>query len=93
METATEDTLFILEKAGLELTELQKRGLNPLLVQGQEALGDEDDVKKYMGQLARKQLLGLWQLYGMDFDAFGYSPEPYLSKEDLGDYCYAEEDH
>jgi Sulfotransferase family len=48
-------------------------------------LNSRDQVAEYYGQLSRRQVRELYQMYRLDHELFDYSPEPYIAlakKED-----------
>jgi hypothetical protein len=39
----------------------------------------EDLAKKYFAMVKQAKILQLYKMYKIDFEMFGYNPEPYLS--------------
>jgi len=72
METFSEDTQFILQQAGLE---------EKLEVEWKHRTGtggDSDTIVDYYSQLTQSEIAELFKKYQMDFELYGYDPEPYF---------------
>ena len=71
LETMQEDLHFIGEMAGFKLNTISA---NPSSGGSTSKL-----ARKYFGQLKRKEVKQLYELYRMDFQMFGYSPWIYFN--------------
>jgi len=72
METFAEDTQFILQQAGLE---------DKLEVEWKHRTGtggDSDTIVDYYSQLTQSEIGELFKKYRLDFELYGYDPEPYF---------------
>ena len=70
LETLQEDLLYIGQMAGVELELISS---NPSSGGSTSSL-----AQKYLSSLDRRTVTRLYQLYRVDFEMFGYSPDLYL---------------
>lgn len=78
METFSEDTMFTIAQAGLG---------NKLSVEWKHRTGtggSSDTIAEYFSQLTKSEVAALFSKYRLDFELYGYDPEPYfdIAKED-----------
>jgi len=72
METFSEDTQFTLAQAGLE---------DKLTVEWKHRTGtggSSDTIANYFSQLTQSEVGALFRKYQLDFELYGYDPEPYF---------------
>lgn len=72
METFSEDTQYTLTQAGLE---------DQLIVEWMHRTGtggSSDTIAHYFSQLTKAEVAALFKKYQLDFELYGYDPEPYL---------------
>jgi len=72
METFSEDTQYTLAQAGLE---------NKLTVEWKHRTGtggSSDTIAEYFSELTKSEVAALFRKYQLDFELYGYDPEPYL---------------
>jgi len=72
METFSEDTQYVLQQAGLE---------DVLSVEWKHRTGtggDSDTIVDYYSQLTQSEVAALFKKYQLDFELYGYDPEPYF---------------
>jgi len=72
METFSEDTQFTLSLAGLE---------GELEVEWKHRTGtggSSDTIAEYYSQLSQAEVAALFKKYQLDFELYGYDPEPFL---------------
>jgi len=72
MESFSEDTQFIINEAGLE---------DSLTVEWKHrtgTVGNSDTIVDYYSQLTKSEIAALYTKYRLDFELYGYDPDPYL---------------
>jgi len=72
MESFSEDTQFTLAQAGLEAK---------LTVEWKHRTGtggSSDTIAEYFSQLTQSEVAALFRKYQLDFELYGYDPEPYF---------------
>ncbi|PSN31927.1 hypothetical protein C0J52_21772 [Blattella germanica] len=82
LETLTRDQEYIIRRAGLEnILMLSKHKDRPktVLNKARDGKNTNDLVKKYYSQLSEQQLKKLFNIYGIDFEMFGYNMTKYYS--------------
>ena len=103
VETLDEDLRYIahknnftsaLEKADKNILHFHRSGSKNFSLSGQDTSNLENDIRHkqnktihYFSTLNTNQLVGLYLLYQLDFEIFGYSQHPYVQTT-LGGYPY-----
>ncbi|XP_023342090.1 carbohydrate sulfotransferase 10-like [Eurytemora carolleeae] len=77
LENIESEFKSLLGKLGLQSSEYR---LPLIIIRGTNPIGDtkEDDYKTYFSQLSKDQVYSLYQLYSLDFELYGYSPQKYM---------------
>lgn len=82
LETLTRDQEYIIRRAGLEnLLMLSRHKDRPKMIlnKARDGKNTNDLIKKYYGQLSEEQLRKLYDIYGVDFEMFGYNFTKYYT--------------
>ncbi|KAJ9588170.1 hypothetical protein L9F63_018462 [Diploptera punctata] len=82
LETLTRDQEYIIRRAGLEnILMLSRHKDRPKMVlnKARDGRNTNDLIKKYYSQLTEQQLNRLYNIYGIDFEMFGYNITKYYS--------------
>ena len=80
LETLTRDQEYIIRRAGLEnILMLSRNKDRPKMIlnKARDGKNTNDLIKKYYGQLTEQQLQKLCDIYGIDFEMFGYNITKY----------------
>ncbi|XP_023716367.1 uncharacterized protein LOC111869234 isoform X2 [Cryptotermes secundus] len=80
LETLTRDQEYIIRRAGLEnILMLPRHKDRPKMIlnKARDGKNTNDLIRKYYGQLTEQQLKKLYDIYGIDFEMFGYNITKY----------------
>ncbi|XP_067000207.2 carbohydrate sulfotransferase 11 [Anabrus simplex] len=81
LETLTRDEEYIIHRAGLEeilMPSKSKDRPKQVINKARGGKATSDLVQKYYNQLTDEQLNKLYQIYGIDFEMFGYNASKYF---------------
>ena len=93
LENFESDLMFVSKVANFDLSSLPPNALHNhpsgsderYAVPKKRSIEEKDaKVKKYFSLLSKMQVKELYEMYKVDFEMFGYKPEPYVSTSVIG---------